>query len=168
MLLVSVAVTLVLVDPCARFCTSVDAMCTITFHLQIDPFCAGQPARLTYGIDSAGNTCGHKNTWNGLAGPDLTEYKKLYYLNPLELLDSNTFLGARSVCVKECPGATDVCGLANLPCRSNNQYRCNVIRLHPFTAALPFQLLIKLMSTLQAFLACMASRQPSCHTPMTQ
>lgn len=89
-------------------------------------FCAmtGHPARLSYGIDSSGNTCGQKNTWNGGSGPDLTEYKNLYYLNPLELLDTNTFLGARSVCVKQCPGAESACGLSSLPCRSDVQYRC--------------------------------------------
>lgn len=83
----------------------------------------GHPARLSYGIDSAGNTCGQKNSWNGGQGPDLTEYKKLYYLNPLELLDTSTFLGARSVCVKQCPAAEDACGLASLPCRNDRQYR---------------------------------------------
>ncbi len=84
----------------------------------------GHPARLSYGIDSSGNTCGQKNAWNGGSGPDLTEYKNLYYLNPLELLDTNTFLGARSVCVKECPGTESACSISSLPCRSNVQYRC--------------------------------------------
>ena len=85
--------------------------------------CTGHPARLSYGIDSAGNTCGQKNYWNGGQGPDLTDYKKLYYLNPLELLDTDIFLGARSVCLKDCPGAESACGLTDFPCRANTQYR---------------------------------------------
>ena len=84
---------------------------------------AGHPARLTFGIDSAGNTCGQRNSWNGTDGPDLRNYKKLYYPDPLQLLDSSTFLGARSICVESCPGAESVCSLGSLPCRNTTQYR---------------------------------------------
>ena len=84
---------------------------------------AGTPARLTYGIDSAGNVCGQKNNWNGTGGPDLTGFMKLYYLDPLQLLDSSTFLGARSICVETCPGAVSLCSLDSLPCRNTTQYR---------------------------------------------
>ena len=76
-----------------------------------------------FGIDSAGNTCGQRNSWNGTDGPDLRNYKKLYYLDPLQLLDSNTFLGARSICVESCPGAESVCSLGSPPCRNSTQYR---------------------------------------------
>ena len=86
---------------------------------------AGHPARLSSGIDSAGNTCGQKNSWNNASGPDLTDYKKLYYLDPLELLDPNTFLAARSVCVQSCPGSESLCSLGALPCRNTAEYRCS-------------------------------------------
>ena len=84
--------------------------------------CAGNPDRLTYGIDSYGNVCGADNSAAG--GPDLRAQTKLYYLNPLDLLQpSLAFLAARSVCVAACPGASDQCAVAALPCAADHEYR---------------------------------------------
>lgn len=86
------------------------------------PLRAGNPDRLTYGIDSYGHVCGADNTAAG--GPDLRAATKLYYLNPLDLLQpSLAFLAARSVCVAACPGAGDQCAVAALPCAADNEYR---------------------------------------------
>lgn len=83
---------------------------------------AGNPARLTFGIDSYGNVCGSDNTAAG--GPDLRGAKKLYYLNPLELLQpSLAFLAARTVCVVACPTAASLCNVTSLPCLADAQYR---------------------------------------------
>eukprot|EP00884_Botryococcus_braunii_P000131 jgi/Botrbrau1/10118/Bobra.20_2s0025.1 len=92
-------------------------------------FTTGDPKRLAYGIDSYGNVCGANNNWNGEGGPDLRQYKKLYYLNPLELLNSTTFRSARAICVQECPSSLDLCSVDSLPCRSANQYRCPYYRV---------------------------------------
>ena len=45
---------------------------------------AGNPNRLMYGIDTYGNVCGADHTAAG--APDLRGATKLYYLNPLDLL----------------------------------------------------------------------------------
>ena len=74
-------------------------------------------------MDSYGNLCGTKNNWDGTNGPDLTFKKKLYYLNPLELLNPSTLQTAKAICVDACPTAEDVCGVADFPCRASNQYR---------------------------------------------
>lgn len=74
-------------------------------------------------MDSYGNLCGVKNDWDGTDGPDLTLKKKLYYLNPLELLDPDTVDTAKAICVEECPVAADVCGIAEFPCTTAAQYR---------------------------------------------
>lgn len=84
---------------------------------------AGRPERLEYGVDSYGNLCGTKNSWDGTDGPDLTYKKKLYYLNPLELLNPATIQTAKAICVEECPTAANVCGLAQFPCKASAQYR---------------------------------------------
>ena len=66
--------------------------------------------------------CGADNTAAG--GPDLRSQTKLYYLNPLDLLQpSLAFLAARSVCVASCPGASDQCAVAALPCAADHEYR---------------------------------------------
>jgi len=114
------------------------------------------PARLSYGIDSAGNTCGQKNNWNGTNGPDLTSYKKLYHLDPLELLDSNSFLGARSICVQSCPGTESVCSLSSLPCRNTTEYRYTSLCLS-FRQSTPYMSL-SCHNTLRALLSMGAAR----------
>lgn len=91
--------------------------------IHVDILRTGDPRRLAYGIDSFGNVCGAKNSWNGEEGPDFREYKKLYYLNPLDLLNATTFRSARAICVKECPSIQDLCDVDSLPCRAENQYR---------------------------------------------
>ena len=48
-------------------------------------FKQGDPRRLYYGIDSYGNVCGASNTWNGVEGPDLTERKRVLFLDPIEV-----------------------------------------------------------------------------------
>lgn len=80
---------------------------------------AGEPNRLTYGVDSYGFTCGTTNTYQNVSF-DLTDSKNLYYLNPLELLDVTTLLYAKKVCSAGCPTVT--CGRADFPCTNNSQY----------------------------------------------
>ena len=84
---------------------------------------AGKPERLEYGVDSYGNLCGVKNDWDDTDGPDLTLKTKLYYLNPLELLNPETVDTAKAICVETCPVAADICGVAEFPCKSAAQYR---------------------------------------------
>ena len=98
---------------------------TISLELlrKLSCICTGRPERLEYAIDSYGNLCGTKNDWDGTNGPDLTLKPKLYYLNPLELLNPATITTAKAICVEACPTATDVCGVANFPCRTAAQYR---------------------------------------------
>lgn len=85
----------------------------------------GEPEKILYGLDSFGNYCGMVNTReNGTVTIDLRNAKKLYYLDPLELLDPSNFFYARSVCVEECPTAANVCGSGDLPCTSNEQFIC--------------------------------------------
>ncbi|DBA72774.1 hypothetical protein WJX79_010106 [Trebouxia sp. C0005] len=91
-------------------------------------FHRGKPERLEYGVDSYGNLCGVKNDWDGTGGPDLTLKTKLYYLNPLELLNPETVDTAKAICVEECPAAADVCGIAEFPCTTAAQYRCPYYR----------------------------------------
>ncbi|KAL3136905.1 hypothetical protein ABBQ32_006513 [Trebouxia sp. C0010 RCD-2024] len=91
-------------------------------------FKRGKPERLEYAIDSYGNLCGVNNNWDGTGGPDLTSKTKLYYLNPLELLNPNTVTTAKAICVEECPGAADLCGITQFPCRNATQYRCPYYR----------------------------------------
>ncbi|KAK9842492.1 hypothetical protein WJX81_002530 [Elliptochloris bilobata] len=97
-------------------------------YIAYQAFTLGNPDRLTYGIDSYGNVCGADNTASG--GPDLRAAKKLYYLNPLELLQpSLAFLAARSVCVAACPSAADRCNVSALPCTADREYRCPYYKL---------------------------------------
>ncbi len=84
---------------------------------------SGKPERLEYGVDSYGNLCGVKNDWDGTGGPDLTLKTKLYYLNPLELLNPETVDTAKAICVEECPASADICGVAQFPCTTAAQYR---------------------------------------------
>ena len=85
---------------------------------------AGNPERLQYGIDSYGNLCGSVNDWNGTAGPDLRNATKLYYLNPLQLLNPSTIYTAQSICVSSCPTNTSLCSISNVPSLNCTQYRC--------------------------------------------
>ena len=95
------------------------------------------PERLEYGVDSYGNLCGVKNDWDGTNGPDLTSKTKLYYLDPLELLNPDTISTAKAICVEACPAAADVCGIANFPCQNVTQYRsASTLALLPLTARL--------------------------------
>lgn len=84
---------------------------------------SGKPEHLEYGVDSYGNLCGVNNDWDGTGGPDLTLKTKLYYLNPLELLNPKTVDTAKAICVEECPAAADICGVAEFPCTTAAQYR---------------------------------------------
>ena len=64
----------------------------------------GKPERLIYGIDSHGFTCGAKN--DAINGPDLSNSKKLYFLDPLALQSTRSLTGlkrAKKVCIQECP-----------------------------------------------------------------
>lgn len=95
-------------------------------------------------MDSYGNLCGTKNNWDGTNGPDLTFKKKLYYLNPLELLNPNTVQTAKAICVDACPSTADVCGVGSFPCRTSNQYRCFCVLyvLNPEIAHEPYASLV--------------------------
>lgn len=88
----------------------------------------GDPARLVYGIDSHGLLCGANNTYRN-STIDLTGKPYLYYLNALELLDATNLMYAKTVCVEACPGEQQLCGLEDLPCTNNQQYKCPYYRL---------------------------------------
>jgi len=90
-------------------------------------FMLGDPQRIVYGVDSFGHYCGMVNTrvdGNVTTQIDLRNAKKLYYLNPLELLDAENYQYAKTVCVKECPGAAVQCAPTDFPCQSEDQYIC--------------------------------------------
>ncbi len=82
----------------------------------------GNTARLVYGTDSFGFTCGATVTFQG-ATLDLTSRKNLYYLNPLDLMSIYNIPFAKSVCLDGCPSAPNVCDYKNLPCNSGTQYQ---------------------------------------------
>lgn len=86
---------------------------------------AGDPNRLLYGVDSYGHYCGSVNTIaNSTDTIDLTKAKQLYYLNPLELLDTNNYYYAKTICVEACPGQDKQCAPSNIPCQRSDQYLC--------------------------------------------
>ena len=60
-------------------------------------FQKGDYAELMYGSDSYGNVCGKKNNWAGTGGPDLTDKKKLYFLDPTEITNPIGLLYAKKV-----------------------------------------------------------------------
>ena len=60
-------------------------------------FQKGNYAELMYGSDSYGNVCGKKNNWAGTGGPDLTDKKKLYFLDPTEITNPIGLLYAKKV-----------------------------------------------------------------------
>jgi solute carrier family 44 (choline transporter-like protein), member 2/4/5 len=85
----------------------------------------GDPHRILYGIDSYGNYCGMINERdNGTAVLDLRKKTKLYYINPLELLDPSNFQYAQSICVEECPTKAVQCTPEVFPCTSSSQFQC--------------------------------------------
>ena len=107
-----------------RVCGCIISLCLLQSCLsQTVLLISGKPERLEYGVDSYGNLCGVKNDWDGTDGPDLTLKTKLYYLNPLELLNPETVDTAKAICVEECPVAADICGVAEFPCTTAAQYR---------------------------------------------
>lgn len=64
---------------------------------------AGNPARLAYGTDSFGLTCGVVNHV-GNRTLDLSRFKNKYWLNPLDLLSGPTdAYYAKAICMRECP-----------------------------------------------------------------
>lgn len=83
----------------------------------------GDANRLVYATDSKGFLCGTVNVWRNTT-INLTDYPNLYYLNALELLDPVNIPYAKSICVKECPGADVVCNSSSLPCTDSKQYMC--------------------------------------------
>ncbi len=107
-----------------QVCGCITSLCLLqSCLLQTKLLISGKPERLEYGVDSYGNLCGVKNDWDGTSGPDLTLKTKLYYLNPLELLNPETVDTAKAICVEECPTAADICGVAEFPCTTAAQYR---------------------------------------------
>jgi len=91
----------------------------------------GSLNRLVYGYDSYGFLCGTNNDGDldSVEGPDLSEFKKLYYLNPLELLDPSNFKSAKSICVKDCPTEANVCSVLDTNiCQNATQFRCPYYR----------------------------------------
>lgn len=84
---------------------------------------------MIYGYDSYGFLCGvdNKDLINiEESGPDLTQKKRLYYLNAMELLNPLNIKKAKSICVASCPTSADVCTLGDF-CTSNNQFRSSSI-----------------------------------------
>lgn len=82
----------------------------------------GSIARLVYGVDSYGFTCGKSTTFMG-STIDLSTRKNLYYLYPLDLLTPGNIPYAKSVCVDSCPNA-DTCGFNSFPCSNDAAFRC--------------------------------------------
>ncbi len=110
-----------------RVCGCIISLCLLQPCLsQTVLLISGKPEHLEYGVDSYGNLCGVKNDWDGTGGPDLTLKTKLYYLNPLELLNPETVDTAKAICVEECPVAADICGVAEFPCTTAAQYRLSL------------------------------------------
>jgi solute carrier family 44 (choline transporter-like protein), member 2/4/5 len=96
----------------------------------------GDPQKIVSGLDSYGNYCGMVNTReNGTAIVDLRKATKLYYLNPLELLDPSNYPYARTVCVEECPTAARTCSSEDFPCTSPEQYVCPYYGYSQFAAS---------------------------------
>lgn len=95
-------------------------------HTYTNVLATGDAKRLVYGTDSYGFTCGTKQDFNGTTF-DLSEKKKLYYLNALELLTVVNIPYARKVCIDSCPPPAQQCNGLNpssLPCTDTEQYRC--------------------------------------------
>lgn len=110
----------------------------------------GSIARLVYGVDSYGFTCGKVRkhnleccSTNAYIPPfflyflhvclaqsttfmgstiDLSTRKNLYYLYPLDLLTPGNIPYAKSVCVDSCPNA-DTCGFNSFPCSNDAAFR---------------------------------------------
>ena len=98
-------------------------------------FTHGKAARLLYGLDSHGYTCGVKND----NGPDLSNAKKLYFLDPLALQTTRSLTElkrAKKVCIPECPTVArsllptathKVCSFSGLytgGCEETSYYTC--------------------------------------------
>lgn len=98
-------------------------------------FTHGKAARLLYGLDSHGYTCGVKND----NGPDLSNAKKLYFLDPLALQTTRSLTAlkrAKKVCIPECPTVArsllpttmhKVCSFSGLytgGCEETSYYTC--------------------------------------------
>ena len=94
---------------------------------------SGDPQKIIYGLDSFGNYCGMVNT-RGNVTIDLTNATKLYYLDPLELLDPSNYYYASAVCVSECPGVAQKCTAGEFPCRDADNYVCPYYGFSQFTA----------------------------------
>ena len=122
-----------------RHCT--DVVCLLLFILfwggmgfvGFKAFSEGDPQRILYGLDSYGNYCGMLNVKANGTTVDLRHAPKLYYLDPLELLDPSNYYYARTVCVPECPGAMQRCDVGDFPCTDPNQYVCPYYGFSPFT-----------------------------------
>jgi len=85
----------------------------------------GDPKRIIYGVDGFGNTCGAINITSGV---DLRNRTKVYYLKPYEILNPKSWVYAETICVEECPRASDVCSAADFPCSNPDAYRCPYYR----------------------------------------
>jgi solute carrier family 44 (choline transporter-like protein), member 2/4/5 len=92
----------------------------------------GDPQKILYGLDSYGNYCGMVNN-HGNVTIDLTHATKLYYLNPLELLDASNYYYGRAVCVPECPSALRRCTPNDFPCQDPDQFVCPYYGYSQFT-----------------------------------
>mmetsp|Transcript_33273 Transcript_33273/g.83821 ORF Transcript_33273/g.83821 Transcript_33273/m.83821 type:complete len:809 (+) Transcript_33273:563-2989(+) len=90
----------------------------------------GNANKLLYGIDAMGNICGSVNEFNGTT-LDLTSAKKLYFLDPFEMmkLDITQIPFAKSVCLPACPSTPDLCEWdahfrGEAVCEAPTQFRC--------------------------------------------
>ncbi|KAJ7514832.1 hypothetical protein O6H91_23G061600 [Diphasiastrum complanatum] len=96
-----------------RRCTDVSFLCLFAafwvgmLAISIKAFIKGDTNRILYGLDMDGNVCGAKNSGvNGSSGPNFTDRKNLYWLDPYDfLLDEETHI-YKTVCLVSCPNDT--------------------------------------------------------------
>ena len=113
-----------------RHCT--DVLCLFVFvlfwggmgYVGYRALSEGNPDRILYGLDSYGNYCGMLNVKADGEDVDLRNKTKLYYLDPLELLDTTNYYYAKTTCVEACPTAERVCTLDSFPCTSASHFEC--------------------------------------------
>ncbi|XRB10017.1 choline transporter protein [Pycnococcus provasolii] len=102
----------------------------------------GRMDRLVYGVDSYGNTCGSTNNWNAHKGPDFTKRKKLYFVDPTDVVstDVSSLLRAKRVCLETCPGKDEYCTptkLKHADCMSSKLHVCPYYRISNMYNHLP-------------------------------
>ncbi|KAJ3340357.1 hypothetical protein HDU93_007082 [Gonapodya sp. JEL0774] len=101
---------------------------------------AGDPTRLLYGYDSAGNLCGVNNTRSNSTLRDMTTKPNLYYWDPLALASSLTpslnLNVSWSVCVEECPHVDGQVALPSVANHTGCKYDVNITTALDLTNAI--------------------------------